>query len=167
MANQKLSEILALAIRPALSLLPPGLNSIEALVMLLAIGLQESRFEARRQMGNGPARSFWQFELGTKESRGGVWGVYLHGASRPLLERLCAALKVPFTPQAIYAAMEHNDILAAGVARLMLFTDAQRLPAANDADAAWAAYLRIWRPGKPRPETWPAYHAQALQEVAG
>ncbi|MFX7825112.1 hypothetical protein ABTK20_22185, partial [Acinetobacter baumannii] len=81
-----------------------------------------------RQMGNGPARSFWQFELGTKESRGGVWGVYLHGASRPLLERLCAVLKVPFTPQAIYAAMEHNDILAAGVARLMLFTDAQRLP---------------------------------------
>ncbi|MGP2435483.1 hypothetical protein ACTUQ0_14850, partial [Listeria monocytogenes] len=73
----------------------------------------------------------------------------------------------PFTPQAIYAAMEHNDILAAGVARLMLFTDAQRLPAANDADAAWAAYLRIWRPGKPRPETWPAYHAQALQEVVG
>ena len=45
---------------PAAKLLP-GMDSAKARVMLLAIGLQESRFEHRRQIG-GPARGFWQFE---------------------------------------------------------------------------------------------------------
>ena len=38
-------------------------RSTAADVLLLAIGLQESRFEHRQQIG-GPARSFWQFERG-------------------------------------------------------------------------------------------------------
>lgn len=160
-----LAEVLNLAIEPAMALLPGKMDTPEARVMLLAIGLQESRFQHRRQIG-GPARGFWQFEQGTKASRGGVWGVYLHPASSALLQQLCSALKVDFTPQAIYAAVETNDVLAAGVARLMLFTDPQRLPAVTDTAAAWQTYLRIWRPGKPHPETWPALHAQAQQEVA-
>lgn len=69
-----LSEIICLAIEPALRLLPPAMDTVKARVMLLAIGLQESAFAARRQAGNGPARGFWQFELGTPQSRGGVWG---------------------------------------------------------------------------------------------
>lgn len=48
---------------PALKLLP-SMDSVRARMMLLAIGLQESRFEHRRQLGNGPARGFWQFESG-------------------------------------------------------------------------------------------------------
>ncbi|WP_440466979.1 hypothetical protein ACKI1H_27705 [Pseudomonas sp. YH-1] len=32
----------------------------DMIAMLLAIGLQESRFTYRRQMGNGPAKFFWQ-----------------------------------------------------------------------------------------------------------
>ena len=51
-------------IDPALLLLPAKMESPQAVVMLLAIGLQESRFEYRRQMGNGPAKSFWQAEQG-------------------------------------------------------------------------------------------------------
>lgn len=46
------------AIEPALSLLPARMDSSRARAMLLAIGLQESRFEYRRQMNNGPARGF-------------------------------------------------------------------------------------------------------------
>lgn len=160
-----LADVLKLAIEPAMSLLPSKMDTPEARVMLLSIGLQESRFQHRRQIG-GPARGFWQFEQGTKASRGGVWGVYLHQASSALLQQLCSALKVDFTPQAIYSAVETNDVLAAGVARLMLFTDPQRLPAVTDAAAAWQTYLRIWRPGKPHPDTWAALHVQAQQEVA-
>lgn len=55
---------------PAAARLLPGVAfTPEAKVMLLAIGLQESRFEHRRQI-KGPARGFWQFEAG-----GGTAGV--------------------------------------------------------------------------------------------
>ncbi|MGL5703631.1 MAG: hypothetical protein ACRCW5_11040, partial [Cetobacterium sp.] len=48
-------------INPALELLPSKMNSDKAKVMLLAIGLQESRLIHRRQI-RGPAKSFLQFE---------------------------------------------------------------------------------------------------------
>jgi hypothetical protein len=160
-----LSEIIRLAIVPALQLLPAMMDTAQARVMLLAIGLQESAFSARRQAGNGPARGFWQFELGTEVSRGGVWGVYLHPASRLLLERLCQARGVVFRPEAIYRTVETDDVLAAGVARLLLFTDPRALPPVADHEAAWDLYKRTWRPGKPHPTKWPANHAKALAEV--
>lgn len=156
-----LRDAIRFAIEPALSILPPGMDSPQARVMLLAIGMQESHFEYRRQMGNGPARSYWQFEEGTRSSRGGVYGVYLHDASRYWLDRLCAARGVQFLPSSIYRAIETDDVLAAGVARLLLFTDPLRLPATDDADGAWGLYLRTWRPGKPRPKEWAANHRLA------
>ena len=57
-------------------------------------------------------------------------------------------------PDAIYAALEYDDVLAAGVARLLLWTDPKALPPVGDVDAAWALYLRTWRPGKPKPDSW-------------
>lgn len=148
------------AVNPALAILPAAMDSPQARVMLLAIGMQESRFEHRRQIG-GPARGLWQFEEGTRASRGGVWGVYLHDASRFWLDRLCASRGVQFLPASIYRALETDDVLAAGVARLLLFTDPLRLPATDDADGAWGLYLRTWNPGKPRPEKWSAHHRLA------
>ncbi|OFQ51958.1 hypothetical protein [Achromobacter xylosoxidans] len=149
------------AINPALALLPAAMDTQGARVMLLAIGLQESRFTHRQQIG-GPARGFWQFEKGTRASRGGVWGVYLHAASKNHLAALCKARSVACDPDAIYAALEYDDVLAAGVARLLLWTDPKALPAIGDADAGWALYRRTWRPGKPHPKTWPALYAQAM-----
>ncbi len=70
------------------SLLPPEYDTPAARRLMIAIGLQESRFKARRQMGQGPARSFWQ---------------------------------------------------------------------------AWAYYLKLWRPGKPKPDTWPEHWQTALE----
>jgi len=145
----------------ALAILPAAMNKPEAQVMVTAICLQESGLIYRKQMGNGPARGFPQFELGTRQSRGGVWGIYLHDASRFWLDRLCAARGVQFLPESIWRALETDDVLAAGIARLLLFTDPYRLPAIDDADGSWGLYLRTWRPGKPRAETWPGYHAQA------
>ncbi|CAB3647790.1 hypothetical protein LMG26696_02635 [Achromobacter pulmonis] len=156
-----LKKMIYSAITPALALLPARMDTAEARVMLLAIGLQESRFLHRRQIG-GPARGFWQFEKGTRASRGGVWGVFLHAASKGHLAALCKARSVACDPDAIYAALEYDDVLAAGVARLLLWTDPKPLPAIGDADAAWSQYLRTWRPGKPQPQTWPALYAQAM-----
>jgi hypothetical protein len=157
-----LSDIVRTAIAPAFALLPARYNTPEALTLLLAIGLQESRFEHRRQLGGGPARGFWQFELGSRASRGGVWGVYLHQATSGQLRLLCLARKCAFVPLAIYLALEHDDVLAAGVARLLLFTDPRPLPALGDAPGAWEYYLRTWRPGKPHRRTWKRLYEQAL-----
>lgn len=149
------------AITPALALLPLRMDTQAARVMLLAIGLQESRFTHRQQIG-GPARGFWQFEKGTRASRGGVWGVFLHAASKGHLAALCKARSVTCDPDAIYAALEYDDVLAAGVARLLLWTDPKALPPVGETEAGWALYLRTWRPGRPHPHTWPALYAQAM-----
>ncbi|MFY1862287.1 hypothetical protein ACOTB5_30695 [Achromobacter xylosoxidans] len=161
----ELKQIISSAVAPGLALLPERMDTPEARVMLLAIGLQESRFVHRRQIG-GPARGFWQFEKGTRASRGGVWGVYLHPASKGHLAALCRARSVACEPDAIYAALEYDDVLAAGLARLLLWTDPKALPPVGDADAGWALYLRTWRPGKPKPDSWPDLYRQAAVEVA-
>jgi len=155
-----LCEITRTAIDPALSLLPGHMDSPKARVMLLAIGLQESRFEHRCQMGNGPARGFWQFE-----QNGGVRGCVNHPASAGLLRRLCEIRGVAFDARAIWSALETDDVLAAALARLLLYTDPRPLPDTADANAAWDCYSRNWRPGKPHPETWAKLHAQAVEAV--
>nr|BDD44054.1 hypothetical protein 1 [Prochloraceae cyanobacterium] len=160
----ELKTIITSAIAPALALLAARMDTSVARVMLLAIGLQESRFVHRRQIG-GPARGFWQFEKGTRASRGGVWGVFLHAASKDHLAALCRARSVACDPDAIYAALEYDDVLAAGVARLLLWTDPKALPAVGDVGAGWELYLRTWRPGKPHPQTWPDLYRQAAAEV--
>lgn len=143
-----LDEITRTAIEPALAWLPPKMDSTEARVELLTIGLQESRFEDRYQVLNdtskkGPARSFWQGELGG----GMVTGTMTHPASRDFARAACAAHRVPFTPRAVWEAIETNDVLAAILARLLLWTEPGALPRVPDTEAAWKLYLRAWRPG--------------------
>lgn len=155
-----LDSIVHDAINPALALLPESMDSREARVMLLAIGLQESRFMYRRQMGNGPAMGFWQFEKG-----GGVKGVLTHKASKSLAEEVCRIRGVEPLAQPVWEALEHDDVLAAVFARLLLFTDAYRLPDIGNAAGAWEYYLRCWRPGRPHRETWDALYQQAREQV--
>lgn len=164
-----LKEITDTAITPALQMLPTVMDSPQARVMLLAIGLQESRFQYRRQIGNGPARGFWQFELGTAATRGGLWGVFLHPASSKLLRDVAVKCGVALpSPTTIYQVLEHDDVLAAATARLLLWTDSLPLPALCDEAGAWRMYAeRCWRPGKPHPETWPGFYRQALAFVQG
>lgn len=159
-----LADVISKAVAPALSLLPHQMDTPEARVMLLSIGLQESRFTVRQQVV-GPARGYWQFEQGTAASKGGVWGLYLHSASSYWLSGLCDEQGVSFDPVSIYNALDQDDILAAGCARLMLFTDPRRLPAVDDVQGSWQTYVRVWNPGKPKPDTWPALHAQAVAAI--
>lgn len=154
----------------ALLLLPAKMTSPEAEVMTLAIGLQESRFEHRRQLVGsppkpvGPAKSYWQAEQGG----GMVTGLlrYHDAKLRDVVHGLCAIRGVAPAVRDVWNAIERDDVLAAGLARLLLYTDPARLPKLGDAEGAWQLYLRTWRPGKPKPDTWPAMYAQALEAVA-
>lgn len=144
--------IISAAIEPGLKLLPEKFTSERAVTLLVAIGLQESRFVHRRQIG-GPARGFWQFE------RAGVRGVLTHPESKDYAEAVCEARGVTPSVDGVYGQLAEDDALAAAFARLLLWTDPRPLP--DDETEAWEYYLRNWRPGKPRRETWARYWTQA------
>lgn len=142
-----------------LSLLPARMNTPPARAMLLAIGLQESGFIHRVQVG-GPAHGFWQFEKG-----GGVRGVLGHAATQPLIHSVCDVLRYPPTEAGCYAAIVHNDVLACAFARLLLWTVPGALALPHEPQKGWTQYLSGWRPGKPHPEKWDRYFAEAWRTV--
>lgn len=168
-----LRRVLREFIEPAYKLLPSTLKTERATVASLTIGQQESKFKYPFQVldlsdltRKGKARGYWQFELGSARSRGGVWGVFLHPASRDLLEQLCKARGALFAPTQIWRALETDHVLAAGVARLLLLTDPKPLPQLGDMDGLWTLYAeRTWKPGKPHRETWDDYYRNALKVV--
>lgn len=144
---------------PALALLDSRTDSRAARVMLLAIGLQESALIYRRQMPTGPARGLWQFEEG-----GGVNGVLRHPASADHAQLACLVRHVKPESRAVWVALEHDDILAACFARLLLWTDPKPLP--TEQGEGWSYYVRNWRPGKPHPDRWPANWQKATEALA-
>lgn len=160
----EITKVAMPAIDAGLALLPGAMDTPAARVMLLAIGLQESRFTHRAQVvnggGKGPARGLWQFERG-----GGCAGVVRHNASRYWAASVCKARGVAFDPLAIWRALETDDVLAAAAARLLLFTDPKRLPAVGDSQGAWDLYIRVWRPGKPHRHTWNGLYDEAATLV--
>lgn len=161
-----LKTVLNELIPQAFEHMPRAWRSKASDIMILAIGLQESGFLVRKQMGNGPARSFWQFEMGNPTSRGGVWGVMHHEKTAAHAKRICAELDVPFDAKSVWQAMETNDVLGICFARLLLLIDRRPLPGATGSvDTAWDIYNWCWRPGKPHPEKWPANYAAAVKAV--
>jgi len=154
-------HFLTLAIRPALSLLPMRMNSPRAEALILAIALQESKLQHRRQMNGGPARSYLQFE------RNGVAGVLGHHASARIAERMCGELDIRPTVEAVYTAIEFHDVLAAIFGRLLLWTLPDSLPERGEEDAALHQYLSAWRPGRPHPEFWKANYTRAWTAIEG
>jgi len=152
---------LAYTLPAAFALLPGVMDSPEARALLLAIGLQESGFRARRQYGSGPARGLWQFEATAATE------VLTHPASSRHAEHLCAELLYPATAIACYPALEHADVLACGFARLLLWTLPERLAGRGAPDRAWTQYRAAWRPGQPHREAWDAHVARAWALVDG
>lgn len=156
------------SIDTALSWLPARMDSPAARVLLVAIGMQESRFRHRYQIvagqpgAKGPARGFWQFERG-----GGVQGVLSHPASFWWARGVCSVRKVSPESQPVWEALERDDVLAAAFARLLMWTDTRPLPAVGDARGAWEMYLRVWRPGKPHERTWQDCYDAAMLAVVG
>lgn len=142
------------------ALLPGAMDTPAARAMLLAIGLQESKFLYRKQVG-GPAKGFWQFESG-----GGVKGVLTHPSSRVFALQACGELLYPASQAACYTAIEHNDVLACCFARLLLWTLPGLLAERGMPERAWRQYTDAWRPGKPHREPWNEHFAQAWTLVA-
>lgn len=154
------------AVETAFFSLPHSLDSLPARRILAAIGYQESRYRNRRQVIErngalveaGPACGYWQFESG-----GGVKGVMnFAGRVSQWAREICELRGVPWVRNDVWLALSQDDVLAAAFARLLMFTDPQPLP--TTAEAAWALYLRVWRPGKPHAATWPAAWAFALEQ---
>ena len=150
---------LDVALAPALRLLPARMDSPEARAMLVSIALQESQLKARRQHGEGPARSYLQFE------RTGIRGVLTHHTTSVEAGRICVLVDVEATVPAVYRAIEFHDPLAVCFARLLLWTLPDFLPGRADAQMAWEQYIRAWNPGRPRRETWDANFRQAWNLV--
>ena len=148
------------ALTPALALLPERMDSIPARRMLLAIGLQESLLVHRRQFGNGPARGLWQFEPGNLSALGGIFRL---DATREYAESIAVARGAVPTWQGVYPRLEHDDVLAAGMARLLLWTHPRALP--EDPDEGWRQYIDLWRPGEPHPGSWPRSWSAAQRTV--
>lgn len=150
-----------IALAPALRLLPANMDTPAARAMCIAIALQESRIEYRRQIG-GPARGYFQFEIG-----GGVRGVLTHRATRQHIHAALTALDYDqtSTSEACWIAIEHNDILASVFARLLLWTLPDALPGRDEADEGWDQYLEAWRPGKPHRDTWNALYEKAWNDT--
>lgn len=161
----------------ALHLLPAMMDTPPARVAVIVTCLQESNLEHRVQLPRraggppGPARGLAQFELG-----GGVTGVMRHVETRDLAAWLCRRRRVPFEPPAVWARLEHDDVLAAGFARLNLWWLPGPLARVGDAATAWAQYLEAWRPGAYTRGTpaeraalaakFRAYYARAMEVVA-
>lgn len=139
--------------------IPRSWDSFEARVMLMATGMQESRFKYRRQM-KGPAISFWQ-----GERTGGLVAVFNHPATGEVMRGVLERMGYGDWGPGDFEAMENNDILACAAARALLFTHPRALPD-GDPDEAWHYYLSLWRPGKPHRETWDAFYLDAWAREA-
>jgi hypothetical protein len=151
-------DFLAKFILPAAaSLLPSTHDSLAARRILIAIALQESGCRARRQYGDGPAKSFWQFEPV------GVNGVLAHKKAGQWLKEAAAFCDVVASVEALHGAIEHNDILAAALARLALWVHPDAIPETEL--EAWQFYLSTWRPGKPKAHTWAGHWAKACSLI--
>jgi len=142
----------------ASALLPTIPFTPDSSVMLLAIGLQESRFRHRRQV-KGPARGFWQFEAG-----GGTKGVLTHPRTHTIARSLAwERVGTASITTTINEALAEDDVLACCFARLLLWTDPKPLPGIGDREEAWRYYFRNWRPGTPHRKTWDALYDQAVK----
>lgn len=165
MSTIDLATVIKTILDPGLAQLPMAMDTPKARVMLLTIGQQESKFQRRAQVlnggGKGPARGLWQFEKG-----GGVKGVMNHSATAGHAHRLCLGRNVAWDRSLIWTQLEYDDLLACGFARLLLYSDPFSLPDFDDVEGAWKLYAeRTWNPGKPHPETWPGYHANARKAL--
>jgi hypothetical protein len=130
-----------------------------ARVLLVAIAGQESGIASRRQQP-GPARGWFQFEKG-----GAVSGVLQHPLTAGAAARVCAELDIPADIPTVYEAIAWSDELSVAFARLLLWIDPAELPAVGVQDIAYKIYIRCWRPGAPRPASWPARYADAVAAV--
>lgn len=157
------------AVDEAMLLLPAKWDSLDSRILHAAIGYQESKYLHRRQVIKvggvlkeaGAAASYWQMENGRLA---GINGVLTHKASTKHAQHVCDALAVKPERMAVWERMATDDVLGAAFARLLMYTDPHRLPGSTQ--EGWELYQRVWRPGRPHPETWGKSYAFALEQYS-
>lgn len=119
-------------------------------LLLLTIGGQEGGWTYSIQSNNGPAHSFWQFEIE------GVGGVLVNSATAAMARALCSVEGIQPAQGAAwrYMATEQADHFSAGIARLLLWSDLHTLPAIDDVEGMQTYYIRNWRPGRRSDNEW-------------
>lgn len=136
------ATVLADAVDPALALLPAKMQSGQARCQMLGDGLYESGYTTRQQV-NGPAHGLWQFQPNA------IRLVMHNNATGNELLIACQKCGVKFGSTMIYFAIAsgEHDVLAAVLARLILWADPKPLPPIGDAYAAAECHQRCYRPG--------------------
>jgi hypothetical protein len=135
-----------------------------ARLMLLAIPGQESAWRNVAQAGGGPGVGPYQFEPETCDE------LLINAASRPMMHAIATALGIAtgeLDGAAFYDRIINDTRLAVALARLDLFCDPHSLPAISDQDGSWRMYLRVWRPGKPKPSAWAKNYKAAMSAIKG
>jgi hypothetical protein len=148
---------------PALQLLPAKMGHQKAILQLGATAIQESNLQHRRQHPTGPARSFWQMEPIA------IQDVVTRPSSIAHARALCQFFDVRFNWRDIYDAIQHGqyDVFACALARLNYWNDITSIPDVDQIQRAWNYYIRVWRPGKPRPDHWPESYWRAYGAIVG
>jgi len=162
------AEFLRTILDPGLAVLAHALpptdraawRSPQLRVLLLAIAGQETEWTHRRQIGSDAARGFWQFQRAD-----GLRMVLNRPSTAYRASAVIRLLSLPHDEATLFEAIAWNDALAVVCARLLLWTDAAAIPSIADEHGAWLYYLRLWRPGKPRPDDWKLRHNLAAAAV--
>lgn len=144
-------------LNPALALLPESLSGREAEVLLLTTGLAASGFRNRRD-ARSQGRGYWRAEPDGVM----VGGVLRAVQTRDLAVAVCDARQVPPIAERVYSALEHDDVLAAALARLLLWSDPAGLPPLGDEAGAWACYQRHWAVDESDRRSWAIHYRLAL-----
>lgn len=138
--------------------LPKAMRTDQARCLLLAIAGQESGWNTRLQEPSGIARGFWQCE-----KLGAVLEVMTSSTTADTAKAVCSAFCIEPGLDVVYQAIAYHDPLAYCIARLALWAVPHPLPAIGDEAGAWQYYHDTWRPGSPRPDSWPlCYGASEL-----
>jgi len=156
------ADFLWRVVLPGLDLLPPAMDTPAARVFLLAVAGQEAHWRFRRQVGGGTAHGYYQCE----GRLGAVGEVLSNPATANYAATACRALDIEPMVDEVYEAIVYCDALATVIARLRPWIEAAPLAVVGDQDGAWACYVRLWGPGKPAPERWPACYGAAWEAVA-
>lgn len=133
--NNKVSVFLNTVIKPVVARLGGGTAAEE---LLLGTAMQESMcLKYRRQMRNGPARSYFQMEPATHND---IWKNYLVYRKK-LTADVTSYLSSPTANK--IDELEHNDKYAAAMARVQYMRAPAALPAQGDVKAQanyWKRY---------------------------
>ena len=128
--------------------------SKEAIELVLATGIVESRYEYLRQMGDGPARSFWQVEPATA-----IDNLMHYLSHRPKLMKKCAEASMVDLKhwqnydETLWANLLEMNI-AAGIVhcRLKYWRIPKRLPNTLEGQASYWKHYYNSEGGKGDPE---------------